>query len=90
MLEQQNNQQVDALHSKVSRLKELTIDINDEVLAQNEMLLGLDGSFDETGTFMGISSRRLKSLVNSGNGRLMCYLVGFAVTVFLVIYMLIR
>jgi blocked-early-in-transport protein 1 len=39
---------------------------------------------------MGISSRRLKSLVNSGNGRLMCYLIGFAVTVFLIIYMLIR
>jgi blocked-early-in-transport protein 1 len=34
--------------------------------------------------------RKVKSLTNSSSGRLMCYLVGFAVTVFLIIWFLMK
>eukprot|EP00045_Choanoeca_perplexa_P022744 m.10720 g.10720 ORF g.10720 m.10720 type:complete len:108 (+) comp9668_c0_seq1:88-411(+) len=88
MLEQENDRQVDSLRGKVSMLKELTIDIGEEVRSQNAMLGDMDGSFDDTDSLLGISMKKVTRLASSGNGRLMCYLIGFAVTVFLMIWYL--
>eukprot|EP00730_Choanoeca_flexa_P012152 TRINITY_DN3426_c0_g1_i1.p1 TRINITY_DN3426_c0_g1~~TRINITY_DN3426_c0_g1_i1.p1 ORF type:complete len:111 (+),score=9.51 TRINITY_DN3426_c0_g1_i1:83-415(+) len=88
MLEQENERQVDSLHSKVSMLKELTIDIGDEVRSQNSLLGDMDGSFDDTDSLLGISMRKVNKLASGSSGRLMCYLIGFAVTVFLFIWYL--
>ncbi|EDQ89789.1 uncharacterized protein MONBRDRAFT_24896 [Monosiga brevicollis MX1] len=90
MLEAENDRQVDALHSKVAMLKDLTIDIGEEVRSQNSMLSDMGGSFDDAGSLLGISMRKVGNLANSTNGRMLCYLVGFAVTVFCVIWYLMK
>ena len=48
------------------------------------------GSFEDTGTLLGISMRKVKSLTNAGGTKLMCYIVAFAVAVFFVIYFLMK
>lgn len=45
---------------------------------------------DDTGGLLGGSVRRLKNLTANGNNRVMCYLVGFVLFVFFVIYYLAR
>lgn len=90
MLERQNNQQVDELRAKVNSLKSVSIDIHDELKNHNEMLDVLGNDADETFAFMGVSTKRLGKLMQSGNGRVMCYLIGFVVTTFIVIWFLIR
>ena len=44
--------------------------------------------FDSTGGLLGTSMKRVKTLVNSSHGMSICYIVGFSVFVFVVIYFL--
>eukprot|EP01147_Barroeca_monosierra_P011047 gene11047-3116_t len=90
LLESENNKEVDSLFSKVSRLKEVTIGIGDEVKRQNSLLDDMSGSFQDTGTLLGISMRKVKGLTTAGGGRIMCYMVGFAIIVFFAIYVLMK
>merc|ERR1712224_76014 len=69
---------------------QVTIGIGDEVRRQNRLLDDMSGSFEDTGTLLGISMRKVKSLTNAGGTKLMCYIVAFAVAVFFVIYFLMK
>ncbi|EGD72265.1 hypothetical protein PTSG_00285 [Salpingoeca rosetta] len=90
LLEGENDKELGSLFSKVSQLKEVTIGIGDEVRRQNSFLDDMSGSFEDTASLLGISMRKVKALTNSSSGRIMCYIVGFAVAVFFVIYVLIK
>ncbi|KJE94031.1 hypothetical protein CAOG_004731 [Capsaspora owczarzaki ATCC 30864] len=90
MMESENDRIVGQLSQKIQLLKSLTISIGDEARADNAMLDDMHGDFSSTSNLLGNTMKRLKGITNSGNGRLMCYLVAFVVFVFLVIYWLIR
>jgi hypothetical protein len=47
-----------------------------------------DNDFSSTGGLLGKSMKKVSDLVNSSNGLSICYIVGFAVFVFIVIYFL--
>jgi hypothetical protein len=51
LFEQQNNDLIDGLNSKVDMLKQLSINIGDEVREQNAFLEGMDSDFDAAGGF---------------------------------------
>ncbi|XP_046860500.1 BET1 homolog [Xenia sp. Carnegie-2017] len=90
MLEEENDRMVDDLSNKVQALKSLTIDIGNEVRAQNQMLRGMDDDFDKTGSFLSATMGRLTALTNKGHQWIMCYLLLFCVFVFFVVYYLKR
>ncbi|CAJ0933722.1 unnamed protein product, partial [Mesorhabditis belari] len=46
ILEQQNDNKVDDLATKVSALKRITLDIGEEVRSQNRLLNDMDTEFD--------------------------------------------
>uniref|UniRef100_A0A914UJE5 t-SNARE coiled-coil homology domain-containing protein n=1 Tax=Plectus sambesii TaxID=2011161 RepID=A0A914UJE5_9BILA len=89
-LEQQNNTLADQLSNKVSALKSLTIQIGDEVRDQNRLLSDMDTEFDSSGSLLGSTMRRLGIVSKAGGHKLMCYLILFALFVFMIIWYLAR
>eukprot|EP00048_Salpingoeca_helianthica_P022398 m.17996 g.17996 ORF g.17996 m.17996 type:complete len:116 (-) comp7261_c0_seq1:28-375(-) len=88
MLENENNNMLLRLQGQVQALKSITIDINNEAKDQNRLLSDMDSDFTSTGGLLGGSMHRLRGLAASGQGRVMCYLVGFILFVFFLIYYL--
>ncbi|KAL1238141.1 Ankyrin repeat and LEM domain-containing protein [Trichinella spiralis] len=66
-LESDNDQLVDQLKNKVSKLKTLTIDIGDEVRRQNKDLSNLDDHFEANRNVLESTMRRLGIISRSGN-----------------------
>jgi len=89
-LEQQNNVMADQLSSKVSALKSLTIQIGDEVRDHNRLLNDMDSDFDSSRGLLGSTMRRLGIVSKAGGHKLMCYLILFALLVFMIIWYLAR
>ncbi|KRZ56830.1 DNA methyltransferase 1-associated protein 1 [Trichinella nativa] len=79
-LESDNDQLVDQLKNKVSKLKTLTIDIGDEVRRQNKDLSNLDDHFEANRNVLESTMRRLGIISRSGSNRFLCYLILFAFT----------
>ncbi|XP_061188971.1 BET1-like protein [Saccostrea echinata] len=88
MLDNENQQRVDNLASKVSRLKNLALDIEDEATDSNRYLDSMGGDFESTQGLLGGTVHRLSHMVqaNRGNRKLMCYLVVGLVLLFFVTY----
>jgi len=91
MLERDNNAQVDGLNDKVGVMKDLAIQIGNEVEYQNRMLDKMDSGFDSAQGLLGGTLERLNDMVASGNGGTpLCYLVAFILAVFFALYLLFR
>eukprot|EP01137_Pigoraptor_chileana_P035131 Opistho-2@28717 len=90
MYEQQNDALVGDLANKVSMLKSLTININDEVREHNKMLDEMQDDFGGVGGLLKGSMNRLSGLMKAGHNKHMCYLILFVVFVFFVIYYIVR
>mmetsp|Transcript_15161 Transcript_15161/g.32496 ORF Transcript_15161/g.32496 Transcript_15161/m.32496 type:complete len:144 (+) Transcript_15161:748-1179(+) len=91
MMERDNNAQVDGLNDKVSVMKDLAIQIGNEVDYQNRMLDKMDSGFDSAQGLLGGTMERLNDMVASGNGGTpLCYLVAFILAVFFALYLLFR
>ncbi|KAG8456893.1 hypothetical protein KFE25_012683 [Diacronema lutheri] len=76
-MERQNDEQIGLLGSKVSQLKQMTLQINDMVAYDNRMLDEMGTSFDRTGSLLGGTMRRLDDLAKTKHGRHMIYLALF-------------
>lgn len=74
------------LGDQVSLLKELSKDINAEVVSQNSFLDGMQGTFMSTSDMFKGTMDKLGSMLNSSSSKHMYYLVVFVVVVFLLIY----
>ena len=74
-LEEQNNAQETELREKVGLLKELTIQIGDEVKEHNRLLKDADNSFDSVGDLLANSIGKIKQLAKSGYKYYFLYLV---------------
>ena len=90
LFEQQNNALADALHSKVSALKSLSIAIGEETKAQNRMLDDMDGDFDAAGGGLKGVVGRLGGMLQQGGSQHMCWLVAFICFIFLIVYLMKR
>jgi blocked early in transport 1 len=74
------------LSNQVSLLKELTIDIGNEVNSQNRMLDGMSGSMMDASGLLGGTLKKIGVMMKRGGSRHMCYLVGFIVFAFMMIW----
>ncbi|KAJ7392225.1 protein transport protein bet1 [Desmophyllum pertusum] len=90
MLEEENDQMVDHLSSKVQALKSLTIDIGNEVKYQNKMLNEMDTDFDSGGSLLSSTMGRLTALTKKGHHKVMLYLIVFCLFVFFVSWYIIK
>merc|ERR1712165_609705 len=90
IMEQQNNDKINQLSDQVALLKGLTIDIGNEVREQNSLLDQMGDGFANTGDLLAGSLRKIGTMLESGGAKHMCYMVGFIVTVFVLLYMLMK
>ncbi|VDK66064.1 unnamed protein product [Onchocerca ochengi] len=89
-MERRNDALVEKLSGKVAALKKITIAIGDDVREQNRLLNEMETDFDRSKGLLGSTMRKLNRVAKAGGKNLTCYLVLFALFVFLVIYYLIR
>ena len=74
-LEEENDSKENELKEKVSLLKQLTIDIGDEVKEHNRLLKDADDTFDSVGNVMSATIGKVKELAKSGYKYYFLYLV---------------
>ncbi|KAJ1458329.1 hypothetical protein M885DRAFT_513462 [Pelagophyceae sp. CCMP2097] len=86
MLEQENNDHLNSLSSKVAALKGLTMDIEAEVQSQNEYLDEMGSSFGGAGALLQQTLGRLGVMLQTGGAKTMWYLAAFIVFVFFVLW----
>ncbi|KAK1805053.1 hypothetical protein P4O66_019415 [Electrophorus voltai] len=68
----------------------MSIDIGNEVKYQNKMLGEMDTDFDSTGGLLGATMGRLKLLSRGSQTKIYCYMLLFALFVFIVLYWVIK
>ncbi|GJD11217.1 hypothetical protein Gasu2_53560 [Galdieria sulphuraria] len=90
LFEQENNQAWDQLHGKVGSLKDIALQIGQEVNSQNQFLGNMTTSFDSVGELLSGTVNRLQRLVSERTGRHMCYLILFIFIFFLLVYLFLR
>ena len=83
-----HDNQLGALGGKISALKSLTIDINDEVRNQNRLLDEMDTDFSTAGGMLAGTMNKLTELMGMKSSKHMCMLVVFVVFILVVIYYL--
>ncbi|XP_056597110.1 BET1 homolog [Triplophysa dalaica] len=88
--EEENERLQEGLRDKVHALKHLSIDIGNEVKNQNKMLGDMDSDFDSTGGILGSTMGRLKHLARGSQTKVYCYMLLFALFVFIVLYWVIK
>lgn len=81
IMEQQNNERINLLSDQVARLKGLTIDIGNEVREQNSLLDNMGDGFQNTRDMLAGSLQRIGTMLQTGGGKHMCYMVMFCVFV---------
>ena len=86
MLEQQNDEKHDVLADQVRRLKEMTIEIGEEVDEQNRILDGMGGQITGVSGMLHGTLGKLGTMLQSGGNQHMLYLIGFVVFSFMIIY----
>ncbi|CAF0991737.1 unnamed protein product [Rotaria magnacalcarata] len=88
ILESKNDSHAEQLAAKVSRLKNIAIDIDNEAKEHNRFLDSMHFDFDTARSFIGGSSRHLGNVMSSGKGdrRFMCYVIGGIVFTFVFLY----
>lgn len=90
LLEEQNDERIDLLSSQISSLKQITLDIQGEVVSQNRYLDGMGEDFDRTGGLLGGTLSKISTMMNQGGSHHMCLLIVFVVFIFLFLYYIIR
>ncbi|XP_050408690.1 BET1-like protein [Patella vulgata] len=93
MLDYENQQKVEGLSSKISRLKEIAVDLDHESRDSNSFLDSMTDNFGSATGLLSGSMSRMSHMVNSGKGnrKLMCYIIlGLVVMFFLTYYLVTR
>ncbi|KAJ3075488.1 hypothetical protein HDU98_007986 [Podochytrium sp. JEL0797] len=65
---QQNDEHASDLSAKVNVLREISLQIGDEVNYQNKLLSGMESDFDKTGNILTHTIKRLGQVARSPNG----------------------
>ncbi|XP_054574457.1 BET1 homolog [Eptesicus fuscus] len=87
---EEENKHTERMRRQVKVIRDLTIEIGEEVKTQNKLLAEMDSQFDSTTGFLGRTMEKLKILSRGSQTKLMCYMVLFSLFVFFVIYWIIK
>ena len=80
----------ESLIPKISRLKQITITLNQDIKDSNKVLNALDTDFDKSKSFLELTIGRVGKLAKSGSWKLYLYLILFCLFVFTVLYLIIK
>jgi len=69
LLEQQNDSSINTLADQLGRLKELSIDINEEVADQNRMLDGMGNQMNSASGLLNETLGKLGTMLKSGGSK---------------------
>ncbi|XP_051885233.1 BET1-like protein isoform X2 [Pristis pectinata] len=91
ILDAENKRMAENLSSKVTRLKSIALDIDQEAVDQNRYLDGMDSDFLSTTGLLTGSVKRFSTMVRSGrdNKKLLCYTSVGLVLLFFILYFLV-
>ncbi|GAA5845722.1 hypothetical protein JCM5353_001689 [Sporobolomyces roseus] len=84
-IEGQNDEALGALSQKVKLLKNITINIGNEVRDSTKMLNGMNDTFGETGDFLSGTMKKMKRMAGKQGGQ-WCLWMGFLLIVTLVFF----
>ncbi|KAK8742564.1 hypothetical protein OTU49_001956, partial [Cherax quadricarinatus] len=89
-LDSRNQQRSHALAGKVSSLRSLALDIENEAYEHNRLLDGISNDFSSGEGLLSGSMNRVKNLLTTGrqNRKAMCYMAGFVVVFLLILFYL--
>ncbi|KTG05893.1 hypothetical protein cypCar_00002571 [Cyprinus carpio] len=90
LYEEENEHLQEGLRAKVNALKHISVDIGNEIKYQNKMLGEMDSDFDSTGGLLGATIGRLKLISRGSQTKVYCYMLLFALFVFIVLYWVIK
>eukprot|EP00035_Acanthoeca_spectabilis_P022106 m.442037 g.442037 ORF g.442037 m.442037 type:complete len:112 (+) comp18741_c0_seq1:157-492(+) len=88
-MEQENNAMHQQLLAQTRAMKEIAIDIGDEVKVHNSLLEGLQADIDSAQGLLGGTVNRLSKVTGLKSNSVLCYLVGFCVFVFILMWYMI-
>ncbi|KAL8624052.1 hypothetical protein ACOMHN_019475 [Nucella lapillus] len=91
MLDSENQQRVDGLASKVSRLRGIALDLETDSKDSNRFADGMVSDFGSAEGLLTGTMNRLSNMVNSGHGnrKVMCYIIIGLVSLFFIVYYLV-
>ena len=90
-MEAENDRRSEALRNKVSTLRNIAVDIRDDVDNQNQYISDNSNLFETATALMKGSFGRVQQMnkQTSQNCKIMCYFILFAIIVFFIGYLLI-
>ncbi|KAI9015993.1 hypothetical protein DFJ74DRAFT_679092 [Hyaloraphidium curvatum] len=80
LLEQENEEHVESLQQKLGVLKEVSLQIGEEVRSQSEWFKQMQDDMYRTGGILGTTMGRLTHIMKTQAGCWMCILMAFAVS----------
>ncbi|KAG2219575.1 hypothetical protein INT45_002533, partial [Circinella minor] len=86
VFEQQNDVRMNELGNKLSALKNITIDMHNDVNDQERLLDESNNAFGGLGQTLKQSYGRMNRMVSKRHQRQLCYYVAVAVALFFIIY----
>lgn len=88
MLLRQNDEHLDLLGNQVDSLKNLTLDMNQEVVRGNDILKNFGVDMTKATDMMGQTAGQLQNMMDNNGGRHMWYMIMFVVFMFFLIYIM--
>ncbi|KAI8799909.1 hypothetical protein BJ742DRAFT_107612 [Cladochytrium replicatum] len=85
LLESQNDDSVERLHSKIASLKHISVQIHDDVSNQNRLLDDMSASMDSVANRVKGSLNRLKVVLATPHNRHMVYMIAGALLFFFIL-----
>lgn len=89
-IEEENDQMTSELQEKIGVLKDLTIDIGNEIKYQDKMLRNVDDDMDRTSGFLGNTMSKVIRLTRGSHNYYIFYLFLFSIFVFFLLYLVMK
>lgn len=89
-IEEENDRMTSELQEKIGVLKDLTIDIGNEIKYQDKMLRNVDDDMDRTSGFLGTTMSKVIRLSRGSHNYYILYLFLFSIFVFFLLYLVIK
>jgi len=89
ILMENSEMQLGSLTERIGIVKQIGEEINIEITKSNALLDDMNVKTTDAQGLLKDAMGKLNQLVSAGSNRHMCYLIGFAVTVFLIVYFIV-
>lgn len=90
VLEHENERMAQELSGKISSLKDISIELGNEVRHQDKLLRGLDDDVDKSYGFLGKTMGRVLKLGKGKHNYYIFYLFLFSIFVFFLLYIVLK